>query len=112
ATVGRRINGDGARILRPLLWFGLLEYRHDAPPGDRYDEGCFYRKSALFDRFLEVRCRDRPRIVDAELRPSGPALMLPADLPAGAAQWSSHGRTARPRALFARRSQAFRLDLA
>jgi len=42
-----------ARILRPLLWFGLLEYRHDARPGDRYGGRHFYRKSALFDRFLQ-----------------------------------------------------------
>jgi hypothetical protein len=41
-----------ARILRPLLWFGLLEHRHDARPGDRYGGRHFYRKSALFDRFL------------------------------------------------------------
>ena len=42
-----------ARVLRPLLWFGLLEYRHDAPPGDRYGGRHFFRKSALFDRFLQ-----------------------------------------------------------
>ena len=42
-----------ARILRPLLWFGLLEYRRDAHPGDRYGGRHFYRKSALFDRFLQ-----------------------------------------------------------
>ena len=41
-----------ARILRPLLWFGLLEHRREAPPGDRYG-GHFFRKSALFDRFLQ-----------------------------------------------------------
>ena len=42
-----------ARLLRRLLWFGLLEYRHDAPPGDRYGGRHFFRKSALFDRFLQ-----------------------------------------------------------
>ena len=42
-----------ARILRPLLWFGLLEYRNDAPLGDRYGGRHFFRKSALFDRFLQ-----------------------------------------------------------
>jgi hypothetical protein len=42
-----------ARILRPLLSFGLLEYRHEAPPGDRYGGGHFFRKSALFDRFVQ-----------------------------------------------------------
>ena len=42
-----------ARILRPLLWFGLLELRRDPNPRDRY-AGCrFYRKSTLFDRFLQ-----------------------------------------------------------
>ena len=41
-----------ARILRPLLWFGLLEHRRDAPLGDRYGGRHFFRKSALFDRFL------------------------------------------------------------
>jgi hypothetical protein len=42
-----------ARILRPLLWFGLLEYQHDAPLSDRYGGRHFFRKSALFDRFLQ-----------------------------------------------------------
>ena len=42
-----------ARILRPLLWFGLLEHRHEAPPGDRYGGRHFFRKSALFDRFVQ-----------------------------------------------------------
>ena len=42
-----------ARILRPLLWFGLLEYRHDAPLGGRYAGRHFFRKSALFDRFVQ-----------------------------------------------------------
>jgi hypothetical protein len=41
------------RILRPLLWFGLLECRHDAPLGGRYGGRHFFRKSALFDRFLQ-----------------------------------------------------------
>jgi hypothetical protein len=42
-----------ARILRPLLWFGLLESQHDAPLSDRYGGRHFFRKSALFDRFLQ-----------------------------------------------------------
>ena len=41
-----------ARVLRPLLWFGLLEHRRDAHPDPRYGGRDFYRKSALFDRFL------------------------------------------------------------
>jgi hypothetical protein len=54
-----------ARILRPLLWFGLLEYRHDAPPGDRYGGRHFCRKSALFDRFLQFD-------IEIEREPSTP----------------------------------------
>jgi len=41
-----------ARILRPLLWFGLLEHRTDKVPGARFVEMHFYRKTHLFDRFL------------------------------------------------------------
>jgi hypothetical protein len=41
-----------ARILRPLLWFGLLEHRSEKMPGDRFVEHHFYRKAALFDRLL------------------------------------------------------------
>ena len=41
-----------ARILRPLHWFGLLEHRSEAIPGERFGERHFYRKSPLFDRFL------------------------------------------------------------
>ena len=35
-----------ARILRPLLWFGLLEHRSEKMPGDRFVEHHFYRKAA------------------------------------------------------------------
>jgi len=41
-----------ARILRPLTWFGLIEYRREAIEGSRFDRRHFYRKTALFDRFL------------------------------------------------------------
>jgi hypothetical protein len=41
-----------ARILRPLLWFGLLEHRSEKTPGDRFGENHFYRKAPLFDRLL------------------------------------------------------------
>jgi hypothetical protein len=41
-----------ARILRPLLWFGLLEHRSEKMPGDRFGENHFYRKAPLFDRLL------------------------------------------------------------
>jgi len=40
------------RILRPLLWFGLLEHRTEKAPGARFAERHFYRKAPLFDRFL------------------------------------------------------------
>ena len=36
-----------ARILRPLWWFGLLEYQ-----GSRLEKRHSYRKSPLFNRFL------------------------------------------------------------
>jgi hypothetical protein len=41
-----------ARILRPLLWFGLLEYRSEKIPDSRFAARHHYRKSALFDRLL------------------------------------------------------------
>ena len=52
-----------ARILRPLLWFGLLEHRRDAAPADRYGGRHFYRKSALFDRFFDFNVTiERPTV--------------------------------------------------
>jgi hypothetical protein len=41
-----------ARILRPLLWFGLLEHRREKIADSRFGEHHFYRKAALFDRML------------------------------------------------------------
>jgi hypothetical protein len=41
-----------AKILRPLLWFGLLEQRTEKVPGGRFGEHHFYRKAELFDRLL------------------------------------------------------------
>ena len=41
-----------ARILRPLLWFGLLDHRSEKIADSRFDEHHFYRKAALFDRML------------------------------------------------------------
>ena len=41
-----------ARILRPLLWFGLLEHRSEGTTESRYNDRHFYRKAALFDRML------------------------------------------------------------
>ena len=41
-----------ARILRPLLWFGLLEYRSEKLPDSRFATRHYYRKTPLFDRLL------------------------------------------------------------
>ncbi len=41
-----------ATILRPLWWFGLLDRRQDAIPGQTFEKKRFYRKTPLFDRFL------------------------------------------------------------
>lgn len=41
-----------ARILRPLLWFGLLEYRSEQLPDTQLAARHYYRKAALFDRLL------------------------------------------------------------
>jgi hypothetical protein len=41
-----------ARILRPLLWFGLLEHRSEKIQGSRFGAQHFYRKVPLFDRLL------------------------------------------------------------
>lgn len=51
-----------ARILRPLLWFGLLEHRQEGVEGSRLGRRHYYRKSALFDRFLsfEVALESAP----------------------------------------------------
>lgn len=46
-----------ARILRPLHWFGLLEHRKDDIAGSRFAKHHFYRKTALFDRFLSFDVR-------------------------------------------------------
>lgn len=46
-----------AKILRPLRWFGLLEYRQEDVPGSRFEKARFYRKSPLFDRFLSFDVR-------------------------------------------------------
>jgi hypothetical protein len=46
-----------ARVLRPLLWYGLLDHKvekeQSAPLGERH----LYRKAALFDRFLSFNVR-------------------------------------------------------
>jgi hypothetical protein len=41
-----------ARILRPLMWFGLLEHRSEKILESRFTTQHHYRKIALFDRLL------------------------------------------------------------
>jgi hypothetical protein len=41
-----------AKILRPLLWFGLLEHRSEKVSGSRFNKCHFYRKTRLFDQLL------------------------------------------------------------
>jgi len=41
-----------ARTLRPLLWFGVLEYRSEKLPDSRSATRHYYRKTPLFDRLL------------------------------------------------------------
>lgn len=40
-----------ANILRPLLWFGLLELKQEEIEGDKINQLNLYRKTPLFDRF-------------------------------------------------------------
>jgi hypothetical protein len=42
-----------ARILRPLLWFGLLESRTEAKSATEWVTPRLYRKASLFDGFLK-----------------------------------------------------------
>ena len=46
-----------ARILRPLVWFGLLESRSEAKSGKELYEPRLYRKAPLFDRFVKFNVR-------------------------------------------------------
>jgi hypothetical protein len=52
-----------ARILRPLLWFGLLEYRSEGISTAGYGKRHLYRKTALFDWFVELAVQiERPDV--------------------------------------------------
>jgi hypothetical protein len=42
-----------ARILRPLVWFGLLESRTEPRSAADLIERRLYRKSPLFNRFVK-----------------------------------------------------------
>jgi hypothetical protein len=46
-----------ARILRPLLWFGLVESRTEDKSPTEVVERRMYRKAPLFDRFLKFNVR-------------------------------------------------------
>jgi len=46
-----------ARVLRPLLWFGLFEHREEEIEGSRFGQRHFYRKTALFDRMIAFDVR-------------------------------------------------------
>src|SRR5262245_14035024 len=41
-----------SKILRPLLWFGLLEHRSEEILGSRFFRHHFFRKAELFERLL------------------------------------------------------------
>jgi hypothetical protein len=43
----------GARIFRPLVWFGLLEARSEGKSPTEVVDRRLYRKAPLFDRFLK-----------------------------------------------------------
>jgi hypothetical protein len=54
-----------AQILRPLQWFGLLEHREEKIDTSTFAKGHFYRKNAIFDRFMsfdvQLEHADSPR---------------------------------------------------
>jgi hypothetical protein len=52
-----------ARILRPLVWFGLLQSRSEGRSSTELIERRLYRKASLFDRFLKFDVQvERPDI--------------------------------------------------
>jgi hypothetical protein len=46
-----------AQILWPLIWFGLIDHRVEIIDPARFEKRHFYRKTALFDRFLSFDVR-------------------------------------------------------
>ena len=49
------------RILKPLLWFGLLECRTEKSAVNRLKDRRLYRKASLFDRFVKFNVQiERP----------------------------------------------------
>jgi hypothetical protein len=51
-TWDRTLYAMEVRILRPLLWFGLVEYRNEEIPDSRFATQHYYRKAAMFGRLL------------------------------------------------------------
>src|SRR6516165_11325408 len=51
-TWDRTLFAMEVRILRPLLWFGLVEYCNEEIPDSRFATQHYYRKVAMFDRLL------------------------------------------------------------
>jgi hypothetical protein len=51
-TCDRSAYAMEARILRPLMWFGLLEYHCEKNSESSFATRRYYRKGALFDRLL------------------------------------------------------------
>jgi len=52
-----------ARILKPLVWFGLLECRTETASVSRVNDRRLYRKAPLFDRFLKFKVQiEQPSI--------------------------------------------------
>jgi hypothetical protein len=46
-----------AQMLRPLQWFGLLEHQEEPTSESLLTNTHYYRKTALFDRFLTFDVR-------------------------------------------------------
>jgi hypothetical protein len=50
-----------SRILKPLLWFGLLEFQSERSETNRVNDRRLYRKTLLFDRFVKFNVQvERP----------------------------------------------------
>ncbi len=49
-----------ARVLRPLLWSGLLDHKREKIEGSRFGERHLYRKTALFDRMIKFHVALEP----------------------------------------------------
>ena len=53
-----------ARVLRPLLWYGLLDHKVEKQQSASLGERHLYRKAALFDPFLSFNVRtEQPKAI-------------------------------------------------